>query len=92
MENRDQLGHRRHLDSQCKNRADNCAHGHRTCEQVIARYRVIEQGGDNGNTHAGDAIKVPSLCALLAAQSTEAQDKQDTRYDIGCCSDITDHE
>jgi hypothetical protein len=83
VEHRDQLRHRRHLDTHPQRRTDGCSGGHHREEQRVARDPRPEHGGNHRDCHAGHPEQVPAPRRALGRQTTEAEDEQQAGDEIG---------
>jgi hypothetical protein len=98
VEGGDELGHRRHRDPPRSHQADRAADKDRAADQdqripvdrhmpgdrefLVPRRHVMDERGDEGDRHAGDAEAVAAPRAFRAGQAAQREDEKGARDQI----------
>ena len=92
VQDRNELGHLRHLHSPREYQADGAADQQRDDQLVIVGADFTEQGREQCDGHASDAVPVTAPGRFLVGQPAQREDEQDGRDDVRDIDDsFVDH-
>jgi hypothetical protein len=83
VQERDELGHRRHRDAGGHERADAGADDQGEHKVRVGVHAAVEQRGHDGDAHADEPVRVAATGRHLTGQPAQTQDEQNRREDVG---------